>query len=385
MKYFLLLFLSLLLPVAAFSQAPTTPPMASMPQNESPVEARSVTNENGGPKHQGVRPKPDVRQFPANPFIGGSSLTSPTIFKSEFNILAKKIRGIIHIGDRVALVIGNYVVRQRESVQLNKIADAKEGDAKGGKKKTQEKEVKPLPAPTSAANKTLVVPVFSEIKKDQNAAVFLLGDTEISVPLPSMQKRLEDANGAIAKMNRLGTVTFLGGEGFFVTNTEVIPREASKQKLAVRTQAGTFPVAVIRNHETSHLTLCKTLIPISIQAIEWQDIVSEEESQILAFDPTDRQVLSRTRLWKLKEDANPSWLVGGLVFQSRLPVGVIGYKNNVLNTLTELDLVDMFPEVEKKESSAKEEKSAKNPDTANQVSRFSNPEKYVGLLYLYSE
>lgn len=352
------------------------PPMEEMPSAPPSMNAPSYASSSynqAGDIQPGWRPVPDPSSFPRNPFSGVVSTETPIAFKDEFSALAKNILGVLEIGGNSVLIISNRVVRQGDEVRLEKeqsigVATAQEAE---------KAEEAALMAP---------VAVFSGVDKKKEVAKFLLGDTEVRIPIPSTRKKIAKANGDVQKLETMATATLIGENGYFVVAADVIPEVTPGKTLVLRTQFGALAIKILRRNSEVNLALGEVAADVNFKGlykgINWREGgVGLESGSVLAFDIAQGETLARPKLIQLSQyQANPNWLVGCPMLAGNEIAGIVVQKENRLSLMTQEDLKGVFPEA----FAPKREEESEEPKQCIPMEEDGvfNPEKIVTLVYV---
>lgn len=302
------------------------------------------------------RPLPNTESIPESPFAGvatGATLASPIAYREEFESLAEEIRGIIRVNDRNALLVGNQMLFEGDTMTLiGKTISKKKITTKAGKN-----------APTA---------IFVGVKKDEGYAKFMIGETEIMVPIPSAKNQKEDDPSSIVKMIRSATATFVNSKGMFVAAAHLVPSPGEFDTITVKTQLGTYQGKILAKDYDTNLALGQIQSPAPLSVFPWKDKAdsAQDKGMIVSYDPTTAK--SRPRWLKLsRTKTNPPWLVGCPLFLEDGVAGVMAQKENKLIVITRAELKKLFSQLEIDDETTTAWKADK---------KGPNPERIVGLI-----
>jgi hypothetical protein len=255
--------------------------------------------------------------------------SSPSYLKDQFDQLARDISGIIRFQDRDALLINGQMVKEGEAVRL-----IKKGHSKAG-----------VNSKSSASSNDASSPIATFAgMKDKNTARFVVGDTEVEVPLFP-----DSMNGSLVKMQRSGTGTFINQDGCFVIAANLIPDASDvNSTLTIKTSFGTYPAKIIEKNSDYNLALCaiETFTQVSLPQWEVTDFSDWEKSDVLAFNPQDPQANQVPQYYHLSRfDKNEAWLIGCPMFYNGKMAGVLAQKGDKIVVLGKNELMDAFPKL----------------------------------------
>ncbi|MFZ5806872.1 MAG: hypothetical protein ACOY3I_06680 [Verrucomicrobiota bacterium] len=376
--------------VPSVAQAPIEPDLPSVteeepPSNDTAPVASPMPSSSpmmiSGEVQPGWRPVPDPQNFPRNPFSGVAVAETPVAFRQEFDALAKNILGVLEIGDNAVLIVQNKVVRQGDEIKL-----MKEKSQTTTEQESAEAEMAALNAP---------VAIFSGVDKKKEVAKFLLGDTEVQVPIPSTRKKIANSNGDVQKLETMATATFLGEKGYFVVMSDIVPEVGPNKKVRLRTQFGIMEVKIVRKDIETNLALGQAVGSVSFsglyKGIAWgkapSDAQQKESGMVLAFDIENGSTLARPKAIQMsRTQANPPWMIGCPMFVGKEIVGIVIKKDKKLELVGQEDLTRIFPEAFSETSAGEtyhEEDAGKLKKAVSLEEEGTfNPEKIVTLVYV---
>jgi hypothetical protein len=255
---------------------------------------------------------------------------------------------VLQIGARDAILIGNQVVKEGEGIRLDSSVPART-QLQAGALLTRGGTQNLRDSPTA---------IFMGLKKNENVARFLVGDTEVSVPLPSPHSKLEGGRYSVTPFYRAGTATLISSNGMFVIASHLVPDPGTYDFLRIRTLWGTYQAKILEKNEELGLALGNIVSFPQIQLIRPSDDVNVNlaQAQILAFNPADADASQRPKLYALQRgQPNPGWLLGAPIFSGKEWLGILAKNGEKLEIQTVDEIKSAFEKFEeshlKKESS----------------------------------